>query len=102
MIVYCVTVYVNKEHIQDFIEATIENHQGAVNEPGNLRFDILQNSDDPEKFLLYEAYTSKEAAAEHKKTPHYLKWRDTVSVWMIKPREGISHRVICPIDVSEW
>ena len=98
MIVTCVTVYVNEAHIQDFIDASIPNHQGSVKEPGNLRFDILQSVDDPTRFLLYEADTSKDAAAAHKQTDHYLEWRDTVADLMTKPREGNKHRVICPME----
>ena len=98
MIVDCVAVYVKKEHIGDFIEASTANHLGAVAEPGNLRFDVLQCADDPSRFLLYEAYESPDAVKAHKETSHYLAWRDTVAPWMAKPREGVSYNVICPAD----
>jgi autoinducer 2-degrading protein len=67
-----------------------------------MRFDVLQSMTDPTRFLLYEAYQSEEEAATHKKTEHYLKWRKTVASWMATPREGITHRVICPKDRSKW
>jgi autoinducer 2-degrading protein len=102
MIVTCVHVYVRKEHIQDFIRASAENHQGAVREPGNLRFDILQHRDDPGRFLLYEAYETEAAAAAHKNTTHYLQWKETVAGWMEKPREGVPYKIICPTDKSAW
>jgi len=102
MIVNCVVVHVKEENIDDFIEATARNHEGSVNESGNMRFDVLQHRDDPSRFLLYEAYESEEAAAEHKKTDHYLKWRESVADWMAKPREGIPHKVICPGDRDKW
>ena len=102
MTVACVTVNVKQEFIQDFIEATISNHENSVKEHGNLRFDVLQNADDPSRFTLYEAYESEEAAAAHKSTDHYLKWRETVAGWMAKPREGIKHNVIRPLEKNEW
>lgn len=102
MIVTSVTVYVKKEHIKDFIEATLENHNNSINEPGNLRFDVLQSSVDETRFLLYEAYESEEASLLHKKTEHYLKWKDKVADWMAKPREGVAHSVIAPLDRSLW
>ena len=102
MIVTCVAVYVKKEHIDDFINASVENHKGSINEPGNMRFDVLQSKDDPSRFLLYEAYESEEASAAHKKTAHYLKWKETVSGWMAQPREGIPYTVICPEERSQW
>ncbi|HOP65205.1 MAG TPA: antibiotic biosynthesis monooxygenase [Spirochaetota bacterium] len=98
MIVTCVKIYVKKEHIDDFIKATIENHKNSVKEPGNLRFDVLQSIEHPSEFTLYEAYRSDEDAAAHKDTAHYSLWRDTVASWMDKPREGTPHRVIAPDD----
>ena len=102
MLVTCVTVYVKPEHVDDFIEATIANHHGSVKEEGNMRFDVLQCTQDPTRFLLYEAYESEDAAAAHKQTGHYLKWRESVADWMAKPREGLPHRVIRPRERSAW
>jgi len=102
MIVTTVTVYVKPENIDDFIEASRENHEASIEEPGNMRFDVLQSMTDPTRFLLYEAYQSEEEAAAHKKTDHYLKWKKKVDSWMAKPRQGIPHRVICPKDRSTW
>jgi len=102
MIVYCVNIYVKPENTQEFIDATVENHTGTRKEPGNLRFDVLRHTDDPARFLLYEVYESDAAVAEHKKTPHYLKWRETVADWMAQPREGVSYSVVCPEDRAMW
>ena len=102
MIVTFVHVWVKKVHIDDFIKASTENHLESVKEPGNLRFDILQEDGNPSKFVLYEAYESEEAAAAHKSTQHYLKWRETVTDWMARPREGIKHKILCPEDKTKW
>ncbi|MEN6308383.1 MAG: antibiotic biosynthesis monooxygenase [Anaerohalosphaeraceae bacterium] len=102
MHVTCVTVQVKADHIEDFIRATIENHKCSVQEPGNLRFDLLQHGQNPCQFLLYEAYASDETAAAHKKTAHYLKWRDTVADWMAAPREGTRYQILCPADKTQW
>ena len=67
-----------------------------------MRFDVLQCKDDPSKFLLYEAYESEEASRAHKKTAHYLEWRETIADWMAKPREGVQHSVICPLNRDMW
>ena len=102
MIVTCVHVNVKPENIQDFIRAIVENHKGSVLEPGNLRFDVLQKADDPCRFMVYEAYKSGEAAALHKTTPHYLKWRDTVKDYMADTRQGVRYNIIEPSDRSQW
>lgn len=96
MIVTLVHVEVLPENVDAFIRATIENHRESVKEPGNLRFDVLRNEAAPMRFVLYEAYESEDKAAAHKKTAHYLKWRETVAPWMAVPREGIAYTAIVP------
>lgn len=100
MHVTLVHVQVKPEHVADFIAATRENHAGSVAEPGNLRFDVLQRVDDPTRFVLYEVFRDAEAAAAHKATPHYLKWRETVAPWMATPREGVACHLLFPEAVS--
>ena len=102
MIVNVINVHVKPEHIDDFIKATIENHNNSIKEHGNLRFDVLQSNNDPAKFILYEAYISPEAAAEHKNTAHYAKWKDTVAEWMAQPRQGSTYTVIAPTQEKLW
>lgn len=89
MHVTLVHVHVLTAHIADFIVATNENQIQARKETGNIRFDVLQQADDPSSFILYEAYESADAAAAHKSTSHYLKWRDSVAGWMATSRRGV-------------
>ena len=96
MYVTLVHVNVKKEQVSEFIEACRLNHESSVKEEGNCRFDILQSPDDPSQFVLYEAYVSKEAAAAHKETSHYLAWRETVADWMAGPRKGIVYNGLYP------
>ena len=73
MYIVCVTVHVTPEHVQSFIEATLENaRQSRLTEPGNVRFDVLQAEADPAQFFLYEVYREKEDFARHQQTAHYL------------------------------
>jgi autoinducer 2-degrading protein len=95
-----VHVHVKPEHVGDFVAAMRPNHEGAVKEPGNVRFDVLRSPDDPARFLLYEAYEDAAAAARHKETPHYLAWRDKVKDWMASPRQGVTYEVVFPKDVG--
>ena len=96
MEVTIVHVRVKPEHIEDFIEATGLNHQASVQEPGNLRFDVLQAQDDPSCFVLYEAYETADDARRHKETAHYLAWRDAVADWMAEPRQGVPYKGLFP------
>jgi (4S)-4-hydroxy-5-phosphonooxypentane-2,3-dione isomerase len=98
MIVNCVYIHVNPDAVPSFIKATVENHLESVKEPGNLRFDFIQQADDPCRFLLYEAYESDEAAAAHKSTLHYIRWRDAVKDYMAEPRQSVRYNIIEPKD----
>jgi autoinducer 2-degrading protein len=102
MIVTFVNVWVTPDHISEFIAATTENHKSSIKEPGNLRFDVLQDTNDPAKFVIYEAYESDAAAAAHKDTDHHKRWRDTVAGWMAQPRKGEKHIILAPTDASLW
>jgi autoinducer 2-degrading protein len=93
MFVTIVHVKVKPEHVEDFIQATTANHHLSVEEPGNLRFDVLQKGEDPTVFATYEDQT---ASAAHKDTPHYLEWRETVAPWMAVPREGGKYNGLLP------
>lgn len=96
MHVTLVHVQVNPEQIEEFIEATRLNHEASIKEPGNRRFDVLQDATDPSKFILYEAYTTPEDAAAHKDTLHYALWRERVAMMMAKPREGVNYLGLFP------
>ena len=96
MFVTLVHVRVKPENLATFIEECRKNHEASTREPGNRRFDILQLSEDPCRFVLYEAYASQEDAAAHKKTAHYAAWRDAVSDWMAEPRKGVVYNGLFP------
>lgn len=96
MHVTLVHVHVKPGHVDDFLRASQANHEASVREPGNRRFDVLQSSDDPARFVLYEAYATAEDAAAHKQTAHYLAWRETVADWMAEPRQGIPYHGLLP------
>jgi autoinducer 2-degrading protein len=96
MIVTCVYVHVKPEAMEEFIIASEANHFASVKEPGNIRFDFVQQADDPYRFMIYEAYESEEAAAAHKNTAHYLKWRDSVQEMMAESRKGVRYNILYP------
>ena len=102
MIVTCVYVHVKPDEVNSFIDATVANHLESVREHGNLRFDLIQQADDLCRFMIYEAYESEAAAANHKTTTHYLRWRDIVKDYMAEPRQGVKYNIIEPNDRTRW
>ncbi len=102
MLVACVYVHVKPEGREQFIQATLENARQTIGEPGNLRFDVLQQADDPNRFILYEVYRDQAGADAHKQTAHYAKWRDTVAPLMAEPRKGVAHVPLFPQQAEQW
>jgi quinol monooxygenase YgiN len=98
MLIVHVHVSVKPESVEAFKAATIENASASLGEPGVARFDVIQQQDDPSKFVLVEVYRSPEAAAAHKETAHYAKWRDTVAPMMAEPRRSVKYSNIFPGD----
>ena len=98
MLIVHVHVRVKPEFIDAFKEASLENARHSVQEPGIARFDVMQQADDPGRFLLVEVYRSHEATARHKETAHYATWRDTVAPMMAEPRTSVKYSNIFPAD----
>jgi quinol monooxygenase YgiN len=98
MIVVLVHVHVKPEFTEDFKAAAEANASQSVKEPGIARFDVLQQRDDPQRFVLVEAYYEQEDIPRHKETSHYLAWRETVESMMVEPRQGITHDCVWPGD----
>mgnify|MGYP000871371528 CR=1 FL=1 len=86
MLIVHVHIQVLPEHRDAFIAASLANARASRQEPGIAQFDLLQQTDDPNRFLLIEAYRTPDAPAAHKDTPHYVTWRDTVAPMMATPR----------------
>ena len=101
MLIVHVNVHVKPDRIEAFKSATIENARNSVREPGIARFDVLQQNDDPTRFLLAEVYRAPDDPARHKETAHYQKWRDTVADMMAKPRTSLKLSNVFP-DEAGW
>ena len=91
MYVVAVTVFVKPPFVAQFTDAILDNARNTRREPGNVRFDVSQAEDDPNRFLLYEAYRAKDDLAKHQQTEHYLRWKNKVADWMAQPRQGVRH-----------
>ena len=98
MLIVHVQVHVKPEHIEAFKLATIENAANSVREPGIARFDVIQQADDPTRFVLVEAYRNTEATAHHKATAHYHAWAEKVADMLAEPRSRVVYANIYPAD----
>ena len=101
MFIVHVFVHVNADSIEAFKAASLENARNSVLEPGIARFDVIQQQDDPTRFVLVEVYRTPADPAKHKETAHYAAWRDTVADMMSEPRTSIKYDNIFP-DENGW
>jgi len=101
MFIVHVFAHVKPEHIESFQTATLENARNSVQESGIARFDVLQQQDDPSRFVLVEVYRTENDPAKHKEAAHYQKWRDIVADMMAEPRNSIKYTNVFP-DENSW
>ena len=98
MLIVHVHVRVKAASIDAFKAATLENAEASILEAGIARFDVVQQQDDPTRFVLVEVYRTDDAPAKHKETPHYQKWRDTVANMMAEPRSSVKLNNVFPSE----
>lgn len=98
MLIVQVHARVKPESVDAFKEATVANASQSVKESGIARFDLIQQTDDPTRFILVEVYRTADAPARHKETAHYAAWRDAVAPMMAEPRTSVKYHNIFPED----
>jgi autoinducer 2-degrading protein len=101
MLVIHIHVQVKPECVDAFKQATLANARASLQEPGVARFDVVQQQDDPARFVFVEVYRDAAAAAAHKETAHYPVWRDAVAPMMAAPRQSVKYDNVFPED-AEW
>jgi len=101
MLIVLVHVHVKPEYVDAFKEISVENARNSVQEPGIARFDVIQQKDDPARFILVEVYRTAEDPARHKETAHYKVWKDKAESMMAEPRVSYKYDNIYP-DETGW
>jgi (4S)-4-hydroxy-5-phosphonooxypentane-2,3-dione isomerase len=100
MHILLVQVHVKPDHLDDFQLATIENAGHSVQEPGCARFDVIQQIDDPTRFVFVEIYRDDQAHAAHRESPHYRAWAERVADMLAEPRTRAVYRNVFPDDAA--
>jgi autoinducer 2-degrading protein len=102
MLVVHVHVRIRPGQVEEFLAATLTNARASLDEPGVLRFDVIQDEADLEHVVLVEVYRDGDASAAHKLTPHYATWRDAVDEMMAEPRASTRFSAVFPPDDENW
>jgi quinol monooxygenase YgiN len=98
MYIVHVHVHVKPDCIEAFREATLANARNSVQEPGIARFDVIQQADDPTRFVLVEVYRTEEDTLRHKETAHYNAWAAAVADLLAEPRTKVIYSNVFPDD----
>lgn len=101
MVILVVSLHVKPEFIEAFKEASLDNARHSLEEAGVVRFDVLQQSDDPSRFLFVEVYRTPEDTAKHKETAHYNRWREVAEAMLAEPRTRALYTNVFPAD-ENW
>ncbi|MCJ7584605.1 MAG: antibiotic biosynthesis monooxygenase [Anaerolineales bacterium] len=101
MYIVHVHVHVKPDQIEAFKAATLENARNSLKEPGIARFDVIQQADDPTRFVLVEVYRTADDPARHKETVHYNRWRETIEPILAEPRTRTVYANVFP-DEEDW
>jgi autoinducer 2-degrading protein len=100
MLILIVQIHIKPDVVEAFRSATLENARNSLQEPGIVRFDVLQQTDDPTRFVLYEVYRDQAATAAHKEQPHYHAWLAKVDDMFAEPRTRALYSNVYPADQS--
>lgn len=101
LLIVHVDIAVVSDQLDAFLAATQANAAASRDEPGVVRFDVLSDRSDPTHVVLVEIYRNEEAAAAHKDTAHYQRWRDAVAPMMARPRASTRYVNASPDD-ADW
>ncbi len=100
MFIVHVMVHLKTDQIEAFKKASLENAENSIQEDGVTRFDLLQQKDNPTRFVLVEVYRTPDDAAKHKETDHYKTWRQAVEHMMAEPRYSLKYDNLYPDDAG--
>ncbi len=101
MLIAIINAHVKPEAVAPFKTASVDNASHSIQEPGVIRFDVYQQTDDPTRFVLLEIYKTEDDPDRHRETAHYLRWRDTVADLMVEPRTRATYQAVFPPE-AEW
>lgn len=101
MVILHVTIQVKPEHVAEFLEVVRHDAEHSEkDEPGCLRFDVIQDRDDGNRFYFYEVYKNEAALAAHRETPHFKLYAEKTQSWLAAAPERRFGKNLIPADAA--
>jgi quinol monooxygenase YgiN len=102
MVILHVTIQVKSEHVSEFLDVVrYDAEHSEQDEPGCLRFDVIQDRDDKNRFYFYEVYRDERALEAHRQTPHFKLYAAKVQPWLAVTPERRFGKNLIPSD-DNW
>ena len=98
MFTVLVFIHVKPNKLEEFKQVSIYNASNSIKEPGIARFDVIQQQDDPTRFVLVEVYRDDDAPARHRQTEHYERWRSAVEEMLVEERSRMVYDNLFPVE----
>lgn len=96
MLIRLIALRVQPQHMAAFQAASLANLAASLVEPGVVRFEFYQHSDDPARFTVLEVYRDDAAREAHLRTPHFLAWRQAAAEMLAEPLASSPVRQLFP------
>jgi autoinducer 2-degrading protein len=101
MVVLYVTLQIKPEHVTEFVDiARYDAEHSERDESGCLRFDVIRDRDDPNRFYFYEVYRDAAALEAHRETAHFKLYFEKTQPWLAAPPERRFGNNIVPVDAN--
>jgi len=102
MLAIWVKVRVKPDERERFLKAIEVDALGSErDEPGCLRFNVLQDAQDQNVYYFFEAYRDEAALEAHRAAPHYAVWRAAADTLDGAPQATRCHTVF-PAAAGYW
>jgi autoinducer 2-degrading protein len=99
MFALVVSLKVKPDLRDKFLAAAEDDSVASVrDEPGCLRFDVLQDNSDPNHFFFYEVYADEAAFQAHGQAPHFARWRAAAAEVLLEPTSVTRCTTVSPRD----
>jgi (4S)-4-hydroxy-5-phosphonooxypentane-2,3-dione isomerase len=103
MLVNLVKVRIRPGQRQRFLDAIeYDALHSESDEPGCLRFNVLQDTQDADVYYFYEIYTDAAALDAHRAAPHFEVWRTASADVLDGPAERTMCETVFPADRAYW
>ena len=103
MISLVVKLRIKPEHRDTFLKAIEVDALGSErDEPGCLRFNVLQSESDENVYFFYEVYKDEAALDAHRAAPHYAVWREAAAIALDGPAEATRTVTVFPKEREYW